>query len=302
MQRVSRRDLLLSTAAAGVGTWAAGHALAAAPKSKDAKGAVPKKGKVVKNGRLKQSVSYWCYGKIPLPEFSKAVKEMGLPAIDLLRESEWQTVQDAGLVCSMAYVTDAGSIPVGFNDKKNHDKIVKALEVGLPKVAKFGWPNAIVFFGNRVPGMSDAEARDNCVAGLQRIKAVAEQTGVTVNVELLNSKVDHKGYQGDHAAWGLDVIKAVGSPKIKALFDIYHMQIMDGDIIRTIRDNKDLIGHYHTGGVPGRHELDDTQELNWRTVSKAILDMGFTGYVAHEFVPTRDPLTSLREAVALCDV
>ena len=162
-------------------------------------------------------------------------------------------------------------------------------------------PNLITFFGNR-RGMPDAEAMANCVAGLNRLKGAAEEHGVTLCVELLNSKVDHKDYQGDHTSFGLEVVKAVGSPRVKLLFDIYHMQIMEGDIIRTVQQNHEWIGHYHTGGVPGRHELDETQELNWRAVSTAIAGTGYTGYVAHEFVPTRDPLTSLREAVTLCDV
>ena len=150
--------------------------------------------------------------------------------------------------------------------------------------------------------MSDREAADNCVAGLNRVKNIAEDHGVTICVELLNSKVDHKDYQGDRTAFGVEIVKAVASPRVKLLYDIYHMQIMEGDVIRTIRANRDLIGHFHTGGVPGRHELDETQEINWRAVCRAIVDSGFTGYLAHEFTPTRDPLTSLAEAVALCDV
>jgi hydroxypyruvate isomerase len=164
-----------------------------------------------------------------------------------------------------------------------------------------GVPNVITFFGNR-RGMADAEAADNCVAALNRIKKVAEDHGVTVCVELLNSKRDHKDYQGDHSPFGLGVVKAVASPRVKLLYDIYHMQIMEGDVIQTIRQNHEFIAHYHTGGVPGRHELDGTQELNWAAVCNAIVETGFKGYLAHEFVPTRDPLTSLREAVILCDV
>jgi len=150
--------------------------------------------------------------------------------------------------------------------------------------------------------MPDAQAIDNCVAALNRIKPMAEDAQITVIVELLNSKVDHKDYQGDHTPFGVEVVKRVDSPYVKLLYDIYHMQIMEGDVIRTIRDNKQWLAHFHTGGVPGRHELDDTQELQWRTVAKAIVDSGFTGYYAHEFIPTRDPMTSLREAVVLCDV
>jgi hydroxypyruvate isomerase len=261
---------------------------------------VPKTGAVVKNGRLKQSVSRWCYNKIPLPEFAKAVKEIGVPAIDLLNEDEWAVVADHGLVCSMGSGA-GGTIADGLNNRANHDAIVKRLEETLPRAAKMKVPNLITFFGNR-KGMADQEGLDNCIVGLNRIKPIAESTGVTVALEVLNSKVDHKDYLGDRSAYGFQVIKAVGSPKVKVLYDIYHMQIMEGDVIRTIRDNHPLICHYHTGGVPGRNELDETQELQWRSVAKAIVDTGFTGYFAHEFVPKRDPLTSLREAVALCDV
>ena len=261
---------------------------------------VPNTGAVVKNGRLKQSVSRWCFNKIPLPDFAKAVKEMGLFAIDLLREEEWAVAADHGLLCSMGSGA-GGTIADGLNDKANHDAIVKGLEASLPRAAKMKVPNLITFFGNR-KGRPDREGLDNCVAGLQRIKPIAEETGVTVALEVLNSKVDHEDYLGDRSAYGFEVVKAVDSPKVKVLYDIYHMQIMEGDVIRTIRDHHPLICHYHTGGVPGRHELDETQELQWRTVAKAIADTGFTGYFAHEFVPTRDPLTSLREAVALCDV
>jgi hydroxypyruvate isomerase len=263
-------------------------------------GTVPTSGPIVKSGRLKQSVSRWCYNKIPLPDFAKAVKEMGLTAIDLLKEDEWAVVADAGLICSMGY-GGGGTIPDGLNNKANHDAIVAGLEKSLPVAAKMKVPNLITFFGNR-KGMPDQEGLDNCVIGLNRIKPIAESTGVTVALEVLNSKVDHKDYLGDHSAYGFQVIKAVNSPKVKVLYDIYHMQIMEGDVIRTVRDNHDLICHYHTGGVPGRHELDETQELQWRSVARAIADTGYTGYLAHEFVPTRDPLTSLREAVALCDV
>ena len=257
-------------------------------------------GRVVKNGRLKQSVSRWCYGKIPLPELCKAVADMGLPAIDLLGEAEWPIVREHGLVCSLGWQT-GGDIPNGLNDRANHDLIVNGLTAAIPKAAKHGVPNLIAFFGNR-KGIDDKTAIVNCVDGLNRIKKVAEDNGVTVVVELLNSKVDHKDYQGDRTWFAVEIVKQVGSPRVKLLYDIYHMQIMEGDIIRTIRDNHQWIAHFHTGGVPGRHELDDTQELNWRTVAKAIVDTGYTGYFAHEFVPTREPLTSLREAVALCDV
>ena len=226
---------------------------------------------------------------------------MGLTALDLIDEKDWPVLADHGLICSMGWRTSPGGIPDGLNDPRNHDAIVNGLVDALPRAKKAGVPNLIAFFGNR-KGMSDPDAIRNCVVGLNRVKKAAEEHGITVCVELLNSKVDHKDYQGDRTWFGVEVVRQVESPRVRLLYDIYHMQIMEGDVIRTIRDNQQWIAHYHTGGVPGRHELDDTQELQWGTVARAIADTGFSGYMAHEFVPTRDPLTSLREAVVLCDV
>ena len=252
--------------------------------------------------RLKQSASRWCYGKIPLPDLCRSAKQIGLSAIDLLQPEDWPVVQEHGLVCSMGYPTKRNDfLATGFNDRANHAMLLRELEQTIPVAARQGVPNVIAMFGNR-KGKSDAEGAAACVEGLSKIKALAEEQKVTICVELLNSKVDHADYQGDHTAWGAQVIEAVGSPRVKLLYDIYHMQIMEGDVIRTIRQHIGHIAHFHTGGVPGRHELDDTQELNWRTVARAIADAGFTGYVAHEFVPTRDPLTSLTEAFKICDV
>ena len=253
-------------------------------------------------GRIKQSASRWCYGKIPLPELCRAAKQIGLAGIDLLQPDDWPVVQENGLVCSMGYPTKRNDfIATGFNDRANHAMLLRELEQTIPLAAKQGVPNVIAMFGNR-KGKSDAEGAAACVEGLNKIKALAEEQKVTICVELLNSKVDHADYAGDHTAFGAQVIEAVGSPRVKLLYDIYHMQIMEGDVIRTIRQHIGHIGHFHTGGVPGRHELDDTQELNWRAVARAIADAGFTGYFAHEFVPTRDPLTSLAEAFKTCDV
>ena len=296
MGGLTRREALL-TGATAMSAFAAGPF--AAPADTAAQGSQAS-GPVVKRGRLKQSVSRWCYGKIPMPDFCKAVKGMGLTAIDLLEEPDWTVVRDFGLICSMAYA-GGGTIADGLNVKANHDAIVKNFEEKIPKAAKLGVPNVITFFGNR-RGMSDAEATTNCIEGLNRVKKIGEDAGVNICVELLNSKVDHKDYQGDHTAFGVAIVKAVNSPRVKLLYDAYHMQIMEGDLIRTLRANKEWIAHVHTGGVPGRHELDDTQEVTWKAVASALVDMGFTGYMAHEFVPTRDPLTSLREAVVLCDV
>ena len=246
--------------------------------------------------RLKQSVSRWPYAKIPLPEFAKAAKRIGLVAIDLLQPNEWDVVRDAGLVCSMGYANDRRDfLSRGFNDRKNHAMLLKELEGAIPLAKQHGVPNVIAMFGNRA-GKSDADGIAASIEGLSKIKPLAEEQGVTVCLELLNSKVDHKDYQGDHTAFGVEVMKGVGSPRVKLLYDIYHMQIMEGDVIRTIRDNSAYIGHFHTGGVPGRHELDGTQELNWRAIATAIADLRYTGFVAHEFEPTRDALTSLKEA------
>ena len=256
--------------------------------------------RAARKGRLKQSVCRWTYQSMPLPDLCRAAAEIGLSGIDLLQEEEWSVPREYGLVCSMAYA-GGGSIPDGLNVRANHDAIVRNFERLIPRAAMQRVPNVITFFGNR-RGMSDEQAIANCVEGLNRVKRVAEDHGVTVCVELLNSKVNHKDYQGDRTAFGVAVMRAVDSPRVRLLYDIYHMQIMEGDLIRTIREHHHVIAHYHTGGVPGRHELDDTQEINWRAVCGAIADTGFAGYLAHEFQPTRDPLTSLREAVALCDV
>jgi len=284
---ITRRDAILSTVAA------AGIAAIAPPIRPTAHRP---------SGRLKQSASRWCYRSIPLPDLCEAGKAMGLAGIDLLTSDDWPIVRQHGLVCSMGYAARRDDfIPRGFNDPANHDLLVGELERALPLAQQHGVPNLIAMFGNR-QGRSDAQATDACVTGLKRIAASAERYGVTICVELLNSKVDHKDYQGDRTAFGANIIAAVGSPRVKLLYDIYHMQIMEGDVIRTIREHASHIGHFHTGGVPGRHELDDTQELNYRAVARAIADTGFEGYMAHEFVPTREPLRSLKEAVEVCSV
>ena len=255
-------------------------------------------------GRLKQSLARWCYGSIPLPDLCNAAKKIGLAGIDLLARDEWDIVRDAGLTCSMGYPYPKdreGFIATGFNDLANHALLLGELEDAIPLAAKHGVPNVIAMFGNR-KGRSDVEGIANCITGLKKIASVAEQHQVTVCVELLNSKVDHHDYQGDHTSFGAAVIDGVGSSRVKLLYDIYHMQIMEGDVIRTIRANAQRIAHYHTGGVPGRHELDDTQELDYRGIARAIADTGFTGFVAHEFESSRDPLTSLAEAFATCTV
>jgi hydroxypyruvate isomerase len=252
-------------------------------------------------GRIKQSASRWCYNKVSFEDLCKAVKAMGIAGIDLVNNrNDWATLKQYGLQATM--VPGCGTIPVGLNRLEHHDKLVEEFRGNAKAASEAGWKNVITFSGNRV-GKPDAEGIDNCVVGLNRIKTIAEEYNVTICMEYLNSKVDHKDYHFDHIWWGVEVMKRVNHPRVKILFDIYHGQIMDGDIIRNIRDNYQWIAHFHTGGVPGRHELDDTQEVNWRTVMKAIAELNFQGYVAHEFVPTKpDPLDSLREAVLLSDV
>ena len=245
---------------------------------------------------LRQAAARWCYEKIPLREFATAAKRIGLAGIDLLQPADWDIVRDQGLTCSMGYPTDRRDfLTVGFNDAANHALLLRELERTIPLAAQHGVPNVIAMFGNR-SGRSDADGIAASIRGLSKIKPLAEQHGVTVCVELLNSRVDHRGYQGDHTAFGVEVMKGVASPRVKLLYDIYHMQIMEGDVIRTIRDNIAYIGHFHTGGVPGRHELDGRQELNWRAIAIAIAATDYTGFVAHEFMPTGDPLTSLKAA------
>jgi len=275
---MTRRNALLVTAG-----------LAAAPAGRSAPSA----------GRLKQSVARWCFARTPLEDLCRQAAEMGIAGIDLVDPPDWPTVRKYGLTPAMT--TGAGTIPSGWNRKENHDRLEQQMQDNITLAAAAKLPNVITFSGNRA-GMSDEEGKQNCIAGLRRVKKIAEDHGVTVCMELLNSKVDHKDYQCDHASWAVDVIKGVDSPRVKLLYDIYHMQIMEGDIIRTIRQNFQYIGHFHTGGVPGRHELDETQELQWRAIARAIADLNFQGFVGHEFIPARDPLTSLKQAVELCTV
>jgi hydroxypyruvate isomerase len=250
-------------------------------------------------GRLKQSISRWCYGKIPIDDLCEAAKAIGYRSVELLDEQDWSVPKAHGLTCAMA--NGFGTIPVGFNHVENHDKLVADGTRMIPLAAAAGVPNIVCFSGNRA-GMSDGEGIANCITGFKRLTPLAEQHGVTLCLELLNSKVDHKDYQNDHTAWGVQVVQGVNSPRLKLLYDIYHMQIMEGDVIATIRANYPHIAHFHTGGVPGRNEIDDTQELNYRRVMQAIADLGFTGFVAQEFVPKRDPLTSMKQAFEICDV
>jgi len=252
----------------------------------------------VKKGRINQSVSRWCYGKLSLDELCIAVKKLGLKAIDLLEPNDFPTVKKHGLVCSMV---STHSLTNGINKKENHEQCLARIRTAIDAAAEYKFPNVISFPGNRA-GMPDDVGIENSATALKEIVGYAEKKKVTVCLEYLNSKVDHKDYMFDNMAWGVEVCKKVGSERVKILYDIYHAQIMEGDIIRTINTYKEYIGHYHTGGNPGRNEIDETQELYYPAIMRAIAESGFTGYVAHEFVPKRDPLTSLSQAVKICDV
>ena len=253
---------------------------------------------------FRHSVTRWPFGKMSVDELARAAKPLGLQSVELLDPTEWATLKPHGLTCAVGYVP-AGDprtrLTVGFNRQANHEWLVPGYEKGIALAAAAGVPNVICFSGNRA-GQSDTEGMAVCAAGLRAIMPTAERLGVTVIMELLNSKVDHADYQCDHTAWGVGLVEKVGSPRFKLLYDIYHMQIMEGDVIRTIQTHHKHIAHYHTAGVPGRHELDATQELQYPAIMRAISETGFTGYVAQEFIPTRDPMTSLAEAVKLCSV
>lgn len=249
-------------------------------------------------GRLKQSVCRWCYGKMSLDDLCKAAAEIGYQSVELLGEKEWDTPKKYGLNCAVA--NGPNPIHKGWNRIENHDAFVKESERLLPLIKAAGIPNMIVFSGNR-DGQPDADGAKNCIAGLKRITPLAESLGITIVMELLNSK-DHKDYQCDHTAWGVEVVKGIGSPRFKLLYDIYHMQRMEGDVIQTIRDNIQHIAHFHTGGVPGRAEIDGSQELNYRKICEAIIETGFKGFLAQEFVPKRDQIASMRQAAEICDV
>ena len=250
---------------------------------------------------INHSVCQWCYDDIPLEKLCEAAKEIGITSIDLLRADQWATAARYGLTCAMAYASPIG-LTKGFNDPGLHATLRKDYEENIPKAADAGLKNVICFSGN-ARGQSPQQGLENCARGLEPVLKTAQRYGITVCMELLNSKVDHKDYQCDHTAWGVALCEKTGSPHFKLLYDIYHMQIMEGDVIATIRANQNYIAHYHTGGVPGRNEIDETQELYYPAIMRAIVDTGFKGFVAQEFIPSRpDKIASLRQAITLCDV
>jgi hydroxypyruvate isomerase len=252
-------------------------------------------------GNINHSVCQWCYSSIPLEALALAAKEMGIASVDLLDANQWPTVIRHGLTCAMAYGTTIGLVK-GFNDPALHAQLLKDYTEAIPRAAAAGLKNLVCFSGNR-NGLNDTQGLENCARGLEPVLKLAARYNVTIVMELLNSKVDHEDYQCDRTAWGVNLCEKTGSENFKLLYDIYHMQIMEGNVIATIRKYKNYIAHYHTGGVPGRHEIDASQELNYPAIMNAIAETGFKGFVAQEFIPSHaDPMDSLRAAIALCDV
>lgn len=255
--------------------------------------------------RIHHSVCRWCYDKIPLDDFCRAVKDMDLTAIDLLDPIDFPVIKKYGLVCSMVsfpHLDGIGTIPKAFNCLEHHNILAQIYEQRLRETANAGFTRLICFSGNR-HGLDDETGLQNCAKGLKRILPLAEKLKITLCMELLNSKRTHSDYQCDHTAWGIELVKRISSERFKLLYDIFHMQIMDGDVCDTIRENHQYFDHYHTGGVPGRAEIDGTQELNYPRIMETILATGFRGFVAQEFVPVRpDALASLQEGIQICDI
>ena len=253
-------------------------------------------------GNINHSVCRWTYGFLSVEELCKVANDIGIPAIDLMGPKDWPTLQKYNLYSSMCYVAAGSSLTSGWNDKNNHAKLTQDYLETFPLMVKAGYKDVICFSGSR-NGMDDETGLKNCVEGLQKILPAAEKAGLTVHMELLNSKVDHKDYMCDKTPWGVELCKRLGTETFKLLYDIYHMQIDEGDVIRTIKDNHQYIGHYHTGGVPGRHEIDESQELFYPAIMRAIIATGYKGYVAQEFIPAaQDKVASLRKAIQICDV
>ena len=252
-------------------------------------------------GNIRHSVCRWTYSQLSLDELCKTVKEIGFNAIDLVGPAEWSVLKKNGVDCSMCNGAEI-SLEDGWNDKANHPQLIKNYTEMIPLVSKAGYKNLICFSGNR-RGMDDETGLKNSVEGLQKIMPLAEKNGVIIQLELFNSKVNHPDYMADNSAWGIELCKRLGSENFKLLYDIYHMQISEGDIIRTIQNNHQYFGHYHTAGVPGRHEIDESQELYYPAIMKAIVATGYKGYVAQEFIPLQEnKIAALREAIKICDV
>ncbi len=277
-----------------------GTAMAGIPALAAAQGSAAGKPTTLKKN-INHSVCRWTYNFFTVEELCKAVKQIGFSAIDLVGPKDWPTLQQYGIYSSMCNGAEI-NLTNGWNNPQYHPALIKNYSEHIPLVAKAGYKNLICFSGNR-NGMDDATGIKNCVQGLKQVLGLAEKMGVVIHMELLNSKVDHKDQMCDRTPWGVELCKQLSSPNFKLLYDIYHMQIDEGDVIRTIRDNHEYLGHYHTAGVPGRHEIDEGQELYYPAIMQAILQTGFKGYVAQEFIPTReDKIATLRKAVEICDV
>jgi hydroxypyruvate isomerase len=249
---------------------------------------------------IRQSITFGAFARAATPEkVITAAAEIGYASVEMLPQEHWQAVKDAGM--EIAIIVGHQSLPDGLNKRENHDRIEAELRENIDLAAENGIPSLITFSGNR-EGRSDEEGRDNCVEGLLRVKSYAEEKQINLCMELLNSKVNHPDYQCDRTPWGVEVCRAVDSPRVKLLYDIYHMQIMEGDLIRTIQDHGEWIAHYHTAGNPGRNDLDDEQEISYPPVMRAIAATGYTGFVGHEYSPKGDPIASMRQAFETCDV
>ncbi len=250
---------------------------------------------------IKHSICQWCYNDTPLELLCEKAKDLGIQSIELLHANQWGIVQNKGLECAVGYANDWG-LTKGFNDPNNHKELLKQYVLAIEKAFEMGIPQIICFSGNR-NGISDEVGLENCAKGLDAIVALGEKYNVIITMELLNSKIDHPDYQCDSTKWGIALSEKLGSTHFKLLYDIYHMQIMEGDVIRTISNNKHYISHFHTGGVPGRNEIDETQELNYAAIISAIQSYGFSGYVAQEFIPTwENPFDALSKAIKICSV
>ncbi len=255
--------------------------------------------KAVKHGRVRQSVCKWCYGSVSLEDMCVAAKQIGLESVELLGGNDIETVKKHGLECA---VVNSHRIERGLNRVEHHEDCLNRIRQGIDEAVMYGCPNVITFSGNRA-GMPDDVGLDNCEKALKQIVGYAEEKGVTIIMELLNSKRSHKDYMCDRTHWGVELVKRVGSERFKLLYDIFHMQVQEGDVIDTIKESHPYIAHYHTGGVPGRAEIDETQELYYPAIMRAILETGYKGFVGQEFIPRRDnPLASLAQGVAICDV
>ena len=291
---LSRRSLLQTPLVAAAGLAAGPAALGQEPEEPRAEG--------IKKGRLKQAGVHWCYGG-PLEELAALCARLGISGIDVIHPKDWGVLQKHGLECSMTPTFERGyGIGNGLNKRENHEGMIEVIQERIDRNVEAGFKNVIVFSGNRRDGLSDEEGLEICAEGLRQMVGYAEKHGQVIQMELLNSKRDHKGYMFDRTPWGADLVQKVGSDSFKILYDIYHAQIMEGDVIATIREFHGSIGHYHTAGVPGRNNLDENQELYYPAIMEAVAATGFSGFVGQEFIPKGDKVAALVQAVELCDV